>query len=388
MSLLVRYHRTRLNRRSVAQLFTPFKGSLEQVPVLESRGNRPLQMTFEDQLKILTYYHLEEHSSGRHLLQVLAQEDFAATHIAPPDGIQKSAFFEAINTRGLEQMVHVYEDLQKQVTQKIPVAKDISDLGDLIAVDGSLIDATLSMLWADYRDGAKKAKVHLGFDIGRGVPQKVTLTDGKGDERPQADQLVAPGQTGVYDRYYQCYKNFDAWQEQGRHFVCRIKASSRKTELSANPVDPESHVFYDARVLLGTKDINQTAQNVRVVGYKVDRKTYWVATDRFDLTAEQIALIYKLRWTIESFFAWWKRHLKVYHLIARSPYGLLVQILAGLITYLLLAIYCHEEHGERVSINRVRELRNNIRNEAAEDAAAGLSPPDIIDLEFGAYATA
>jgi len=88
-------------------------------------------MTFEDQLKILTYYHLEEHSSGCHLLQVLAQEDFAATHIAPPDGIQKSAFFEAINTRGLEQMIHVYEDLQKQATAKLPIAKEISDVGDL-----------------------------------------------------------------------------------------------------------------------------------------------------------------------------------------------------------------------------------------------------------------
>ncbi len=42
---------------------------------------------------------------------------------------------------------------------------------------------------------------------------------------------------------------------------------------------------------------------------------------------------YKLRWRIESFFAWWKRHLHVYHLIAKSPYGLMVQILAGLITY-------------------------------------------------------
>ncbi|MBD1401475.1 hypothetical protein [Pelovirga terrestris] len=116
MSLLIRYHRSRLDRRSVAQLFTPFKGSLEQVTVLEARGNRPLQMTFEDQLKILTHYHLEEHSSGRHLLQVLTQEDFAATHIAPPGGIQKSAFFEAINSRGLEQMIHVYQDLQKQAT--------------------------------------------------------------------------------------------------------------------------------------------------------------------------------------------------------------------------------------------------------------------------------
>ncbi len=388
MSLLARIHHTRLNARALARLFTPFKASLEHVPVLEARGNRPLQMTFEDQLKILTYYHLEEHSSGRHLLQVLAQEDFAATHIAPPGGIQKSAFSEALNSRGLEQMVHVYENLQKQATEKLPIAKNFSDLGDLVAVDGSLIDASLSMHWADYRKGAKKAKVHLGLDIGRAIPQKITLTDGKGDERPQAERLVAPGQTGVYDRYYQCYKNFDKWQAQERHFVCRIKVSSSKTVLRANAVAPDSHVFYDAVVLLGTKDINQTKQEVRVVGYMVDSKPYWVATDRFDLTAEQIALIYKLRWTIESFFAWWKRHLKVYHLIARSPYGLLMQILSGLITYLLLAIYCHEEHGERVSINRVRELRSIIRNEAAEDAAvAGLGPPDIIDLDFSAYAT-
>jgi hypothetical protein len=36
-----------------------------------------------------------------------------------------------------------------------------------------------------------------------------------------------------------------------------------------------------------------------------------------------------------------------------------------LITYLLLAIYCHETHGEKVSIDRVRELGIKIRNEVA-----------------------
>ncbi|WP_318842540.1 transposase, partial [Citrifermentans bremense] len=82
--------------------------------------------------------------------------------------------------------------------------------------------------------------------------------------------------------------------------------------------------------------------------------------------SEDIALAYKLRWDIEVFFGWWKKHLNVYHLIARSPHGLMAQILGGLITYLLLAIYCHEEHNERVSINRVRELRTKIRNEIVE----------------------
>jgi hypothetical protein len=221
-----------LNRRSIARLFSPFKKALDQCPILVARGNRPLQMTFEDQLKILTYFHLEEHSSGRHLLQVLEQEDFAATHIAPPDGIGKSAFFEAINTRGLEQMVHVYEYLQKQATQKICVAKEFSDLGDLIAVDGSFIPATMSMTWADYREGVNKAKVHLGFDIGRGIPQKVTLTGGKTDEKSQVEQLVSAGQTGVYDRYYQCYKNFDDWQEQGRHFCLSHQSQFEKERIT------------------------------------------------------------------------------------------------------------------------------------------------------------
>jgi len=56
-----------------------------------------------------------------------------------------------------------------------------------------------------------------------------------------------------------------------------------------------------------------------------------VAPNRYDLTAEEVAQVYKLRWNIETFFGWWKRHLKVYHLIARSEYGLMVQILGGLI---------------------------------------------------------
>jgi IS4 transposase len=50
---------------------------------------------------------------------------------------------------------------------------------------------------------------------------------------------------------------------------------------------------------------------------------YWIATDRFDLS-EQVAEAYKLRWDIEIFFGWWKRHLRVYHLIARTKYGLMV----------------------------------------------------------------
>ena len=143
----------------------------------------------------------------------------------------------------------------------------------------------------------------------------------------------------------------------------RIKKHAVKTVIKTYQTGKESIVFYDTIVLLGTKGVNQTEKAVRVVGYRIGSAEYWIASDRFDLSAEQIAAVYKLRWDIESFFAWWKRHLKVYHVIARSEYGLMVQMLAGLITYLLLAIYCHEQFNEKVSIKRVRELRINIQNE-------------------------
>ena len=361
MTCTIKPQKHKRNAPSFEQLLKPLRPIVRNITPLVARGNRDLKMTFEDQLNALIYFHLQDHSSGRHLLQELKEDEFARNFIAPEEGIEKSSFFEAINTRGLIQLMEVLESLQAEAHNVLP--KEYKDLGDLTVIDGSLIDATLSMYWADYRDGSKKAKAHLGFDINHGIPRKIFLTDGKGDERPFVTQILSPGQTGIMDRYYQCPKNFDQWQKENKHFVCRIKAKTTKTLITANEVNPDSIVFYDSLVLLGTPYVNRTEKPVRVVGYKVDNINYWVATDRFDLTAEQIAMIYKLRWTIESFFAWWKRHLRVYHLIARSPYGLMVQLLSGLITYILLAIYCHEQHGEKVSIRRVRQLRIKILNE-------------------------
>ncbi len=370
---------------SFNHLYQPLKAVLPGTPALAARGNRPLQMHFEDQLKALIFFHLEEHPSGRHLLQFLEEDDFARECIAPASGIKKSSFFEAVNSRGLPQMEYVFQALYEQARQVLP--KEHSHLGELVAFDGSLIQATLSMHWADYRKHARKAKLHLGFNLNCGLPAKIFLTPGKGAERPFVGQILLPGQTGVLDRGLQSHQHFDQWQAQGQLFLCRIRKKTTKTCLRENAITPDGSVFYDAIVLLGTPGVNQTQKELRLVAYRVGNTEYWIATNRYDLSAEEIATIYKLRWNIEIFFAWWKRHLRVYHLIARTEYGLMVQILAGLITYLLLAIYCHKEYGEKVSVKRVRELRINIRNEA-RCASEGAPPPEnyYYQNEFALYA--
>ncbi len=338
-------------------------------------------MTFEDQLSVMVYFHLKDFQSGRHLLQNLEEDEFAKEFIAPSGGVGKSTFFDSLNERGLEQFLHVFQNLFKQARNQIP--KEFSDLGDLVAVDGSLIDSVLSMTWADYRNGSKKAKVHFGFNVNRSIPQKVFLTEGNGAERPFVQKIVEPGQTGIMDRGYQSHDLFDQWQENDIHFVCRIKSNTQKTCIKEHPVKPGGNIFYDAIVRLGQLGINETKKELRLVGYEIGNKKYWVATDRLDLTAEQVAYIYKLRWNVESFFAWWKRHMRVYHLISRSKHGLMVQILSGLITYLLLAIYCNNEFGEKVNVKRVRELQIKIANEIRQldDEPPGLDLEEEIQAE-------
>jgi hypothetical protein len=88
-------------------------------------------MTFEDQLKALIFFHLEEHTSGSHLVKVFQEDDFARQHIAPEDGIKKSTFFEAINERGLEQL--------------------------------------------EFLKNSKKTKLHVGFDLNHAIPAKTYM---------------------------------------------------------------------------------------------------------------------------------------------------------------------------------------------------------------------
>jgi len=364
---LRKHRKTRAFKRAFQRLLDPIKKHWSPETSLASKGYRPLQLSFDDQLKALIYFHLEDFSSGRELIQALDQDNFAKECVAPPKGIKKSAFFEAINNRGLEQLTEIFAVLAKQATKTIPA--QYANLGNLVAIDGSYIDAVMSMDWADYSSTNKKAKAHIGLDINRCIPKKLVLTDGNEVERQFVDNMIGPDETAVMDRGYQCNADFDQWQTNDKKFICRIQARSKKRIIRQNQIPENSIIFYDAVVILGTKGLTEAEKELRLVAYRVDGKEYWIATNRHDLTAEEVAQAYKLRWNIEAFFAWWKRHLNVYHLIARSQYGLTVQIMGGLITYLLLAIYCQEQHNEPVSINRVRELRHQIARDAAEMAA-------------------
>lgn len=218
----VKFHSRWFSVPSQKQLVAPIEPILPQVPPLKSRCNRPFAMNTEELINILTYYHLQEFSSGRELIQNLQEDEYARNLIAPAGGLKRSTFFDTVNDRGVEQLLYVFTELQKNTSAALP--SQHAELGELVAIDGSLIDSVLSRHWAEYRTNSKKAKLHLGFNLNNGIPRKLFLTEGNGAERPFVSRIIDPAQTAVLDRGYHKPTTFLI---SGRRMIATLSAVSR-----------------------------------------------------------------------------------------------------------------------------------------------------------------
>ena len=73
--------------------------------------------------------------------------------------------------------------------------------------------------------------------------------------------------------------------------------------------------------------------------------------------------LYLNRWAIETFFAWIKRHLQLGHWYSENENGVLIQLYATLITFLLLKIYaacCTKVEFRAMRIEFIRWIRRHL----------------------------
>lgn len=263
--------------------------------------------------------------------------------------VQRDVCSEPVSLASFSEAQHLFDpELLRTVMQRIsPQAQPnfgdarLKELGkELAAVDGTLIPALSRMSWALWQDeDHRAAKFHVKFSVLRQTVLDATLTTGNGSERDELRKLLKPDEFYSGDRGYGADYSFLAEIRQaGSSFAIRIRNDAVIDEVRSLPLSDEdlkAGVVSDQWVNLGKEWDDEPIRVVRIRAYDTE---LLIATDRADLPAELISLIYRYRWQIELFFKWIKCILGCRHLLAESPRGVATQLYCACIVALMLTI--------------------------------------------------
>jgi hypothetical protein len=219
----------------------------------------------------------------------------------------------------------------------------------LLAVDGSFFTVAQRIAWAVFNGSGKgNVKAHVQFDILRGLPEEVALTDGQASEGRQLRVTLQKDRFYLLDRGYQEYQLLADILQAGSDFVVRLRKSAATAEVveerALAAADLAAGVVRDQVIQLGWRS-DQTPRlpplrrvEVRFVDRHGRAGVIILLSNRLDLPAWMIALLYQHRWQVELFFRWWKCVAHFEHFFSESPGGMTLQVYVTLIGLLLIAI--------------------------------------------------
>jgi hypothetical protein len=243
-----------------------------------------------------------------------------------------------------------------ELSDQVPPAclpEEQAMLRTLTAVDGSLLPALPRILWALWQDDKHRAaKLHLHFEVARGIPVDASITHGSGSEIHELRQHLQPGRLYVIDRGFASYGLVHDILKERASFIVRVKENTTFNVAEERPVSAAAKaagVVRDVIVArLGTSHHKQVIrQPLRIVEVKTNRSPILLLTDQLDMAADLVALAYRYRWTVELFFRWLKCILGCRHWLGESLNALTIQVYVALIASLLLTLWTQQKPTKR-----------------------------------------
>jgi Transposase DDE domain len=255
---------------------------------------------------------------------------------------------EAARVFDADQLRPIVQELAAQA-MPLSAGREGEALRGLTAVDGSIFAALPRMAWALWKDADHRGvKLHLHFDVLKGVPADATLTPAACSEGAALAAALQPGRLYVLDRGYADYELFARIVTADSSLIARVKDNTAFVVQEERPLtaaDEAAGVVRDVVISrLGTshhKDHLKRAMRlviVRIIDRDGKATELWLITDRLDLDAELVALAYRYRWSVELLFRWLKCVLGARHLIATNRNGVTMQMYAALIVSLLIVL--------------------------------------------------
>jgi hypothetical protein len=254
-------------------------------------------------------------------------------------GSQMSRKLDEIPTEIMQEIfLRLVGDLDKQTVHERGITQRIGKLG---IIDSTSLKLPFSIGdWARISNTESGVKMHLRLMVASPdtvYPDQMVPSTRNVDDREVLVEMVTDADvTYVMDRGYVKYSTMDTWVCNNTQFVIRINEKHRTTIVEEREVTSGSRIRRDAIVLLGGK-FRSMKRTVRLIEF-VDEKgrLYRVVTSRMDLTAEEIADIYRHRWQIELYFKWMKQHLRLVKLFSYKPQAVWNQLFMALIGHLLV----------------------------------------------------
>lgn len=319
-------------------------------------GNRILHM--DQYISLLLLYMFNPICTSLRSLQQASELKKVQKKLGVPRA-SLGSLSEASTVFDSHNMLQIIKQLSEQLK---PIAHHdkLKDLpGILTAVDGTLLKCLPKIAWALWIDDKHKAvKNHLHFEILKGVPVKATITEGNANEKDVLADNLEAGRIYVLDRGYAKYGLLQKILNGRSSFVCRIRDNYACEVIEERPITADGEaagVVRDRIVRLGSNDKSDgIAEAVRVVevqcrphvkrrhtgrGGPEQSQTIVIATDLLDVEADVIALIFKHRWTIETFFRFYKHILGCRHLLSYNRNGIELQTYSAILACLLISLW-------------------------------------------------
>ena len=229
------------------------------------------------------------------------------------------------------------------VARKGDQNKDFQINGQVYAFDSTTIDLCLNVFWwAKFRKNKGGIKLHTLFDINTQIPAFVHITPAITHDVNAMDFLTYETNAYyVFDRGYIDYARLFKIDQHSAYFVIRAKNNLKFKRMYSKKHDKNSGVRSDQiGKLQGFYSFKEYPKKIRRIKFydEETRRTFVFLTNNFDLSANQIAYLYKNRWQVELFFKWIKQYLKIKAFWGASENAVRIQIYTAIIAYCLVAI--------------------------------------------------
>ena len=150
--------------------------------------------------------------------------------------------------------------------------------------------------------------MHTLCDVKTRIPSFVYITAASVNDVNAMDQIpYERGSYYIFDRGYNDFERLYRIQIIGAYFVLRAKGNLKFNRMYSKPVDKQAGVKCDQRgTFTNQRSLRRYPEKLRRVKYH-DRETdvkFVFLTNNFELSAIEIAILYKNRWQVELFFKW------------------------------------------------------------------------------------